>query len=277
MSETTETVCHWEKVQRQWKWEWVSYNCHTTGVFWTAGDPRGSTELLEDATPAHEPPDLTLDVRQVLREHAVWVDAGATVGEVARRMREARVTSVLVRGDPIAIATDRDLRNRVLAEGLGPEAPVASIATPSPRTVATGTPIHEAWAELLQAGVHHLPVVERGEIVGVLTATDLLRCSAQGPMAVLRRVERLASRERLAGYGQTVAEMASALLAGGLDATLIAGFVARLNDIIAPFDHAIPRQPDILIDRKLAMRQILLGLAEQKLVPSRIAEIPFSK
>jgi CBS domain-containing protein len=178
------------------------------------------------------PPDLTLDVRQVLREHAVWVDAGATVGEVARRMRDARVTSVLVRGDPIAIATDRDLRNRVLAEGLGPEAPVASIATPSPRTVATGTPIHEAWAELLRAGVHHLPVVERGEIVGVLTATDLLRCSAQGPMAVLRRVERLASRERLAGYGQTVAEMASALLAGGLDATIIAGFVARLNDTL---------------------------------------------
>ncbi len=62
MSETTETVCHWEKVQRQWKWEWVSYNCHTTGVFWTASDPGGSTELLEDATLAHEPPGLTLDV-----------------------------------------------------------------------------------------------------------------------------------------------------------------------------------------------------------------------
>src|SRR5512140_2803279 len=84
-------------------------------------------------------PDLSLDVQQVLREPAVWVEADATAGEVARRMRAARVTSVLVRGDPIAIVTDRDLRNRVLAEGLGPEAPVASIATPSPRTVAAGT------------------------------------------------------------------------------------------------------------------------------------------
>lgn len=178
------------------------------------------------------PPDLTLAVGQVFREPAVWVDAGASAGDVARRMREARVTSVLVRGDPIAIATDRDLRNRVLAEGHGPDAPVASISTPSPRTVAAATPIHEAWATLLEAGVHHLPVVERGEIVGVLTATDLLRCSAQGPMAVLRRVERLSTRDRLAGYGKTVAEMASALLAGGLDATLIAGFVARLNDTL---------------------------------------------
>lgn len=177
-------------------------------------------------------PDLTLDVQQVLRETAVWVDAGATAGEAARRMREARVTSVLVRGDPPAIVTDRDLRNRVLAEGLGPEVKVASIATPSPRTVAAGTPLHEAWAKLLEAGVHHLPVMDGGIVVGVLTATDLLRCSAQGPMAVLRRVERLATRERLPGYGRTVAEMAAALLAGGLDATLIASFVARLNDTL---------------------------------------------
>lgn len=178
------------------------------------------------------PPDLSLDVRQVLREPAVWVEAGATAGEAARRMRDARVTSVLVRGDPMAIVTDRDLRNRVLAEGLGPGADVASVATRSPRVVAAGTPIHEAWAMLLEAGVHHLPVVADGEIVGVLTATDLLRCSAQGPMAVLRRVERLSTRERLPGYGKTVAEMASALLGGGLDATLIAGFVARLNDAL---------------------------------------------
>jgi len=177
-------------------------------------------------------PDLTLDVLQVLRDPAVWVDPDASAGEAARRMREARVTAVLVRGDPPGIVTDRDLRNRVLAEGLGPEARVASIATPSPRTVAAGTPIHEAWARLLEAGVHHLPVVEGSIVVGMLTATDLLRCSAQGPMAVLRRVERLATRERLPGYGRTVAEMAAALLAGGLDATLIAGFVARLNDAL---------------------------------------------
>ena len=178
------------------------------------------------------PPDLSLGVQHVLREPAVWVGPDATAGEAARRMREAHVTSVLVRGEPAGIVTDRDLRNRVLAEGLGPEAKVASIATSSPRTVASGTPIHEAWARLLEAGVHHLPVLDGGEIVGVLTASDLLRCSAQGPVAVLRRVERIASREKLAGYGETVAEMASALLAGGLDATLVAGFVARLNDAL---------------------------------------------
>lgn len=51
-------------------------------------------------------------------------------------------------------------------------------------------------------------------------------------MSALRRVERLSAREKLPGYASTVAEMASALLEGGLDATLIAGFVARLNDAL---------------------------------------------
>jgi CBS domain-containing protein len=70
------------------------------------------------------------------------------------------------------------------------------------------------------------------EIVGVLTSTDLLRHSAQGPLAVLRRYERLASREALPGYARNVTEMSSALLAAGLDAQVIAGFVAQLDETL---------------------------------------------
>jgi CBS domain-containing protein len=51
-------------------------------------------------------------------------------------------------------------------------------------------------------------------------------------MAVLRRVERLSSRESLPGYAATVTEMAASLLGGGLDALQIAGFVARLDDAL---------------------------------------------
>jgi len=45
-------------------------------------------------------------------------------------------------------------------------------------------------------------------------------------------VRRLASRDALPGYASRLTEMSSALLAGGLDATVIAGFVARLNDAL---------------------------------------------
>ncbi|GGC13768.1 hypothetical protein [Cellulomonas carbonis] len=61
MPETTETICHWVQVQRRWKWEWASYHPHP-GLFWTADGDGGTTELLEDATLAADPPDLRVDL-----------------------------------------------------------------------------------------------------------------------------------------------------------------------------------------------------------------------
>jgi hypothetical protein len=60
MSETNEIPCHWEQVQRRWKWEWASYHPHVT-VYWTADAESGTTELLDEATPAADPPDVVLD------------------------------------------------------------------------------------------------------------------------------------------------------------------------------------------------------------------------
>jgi CBS domain-containing protein len=176
--------------------------------------------------------DLSASVQQLVRRPAVRVPESTTVGQAARVMREQHISSVLVDTDPAGIVTDRDFRNRVLAAGLGPETPVTRVFTQGLKTVASDTPIYEAWTMLIESGVHHLPVTKGKEIIGVLTSNDLLKATAQGPVAVLRRVERLAGRDQLPGYGSLVTEMTSALLSGGLDATVIAGFVARLNDAL---------------------------------------------
>jgi CBS domain-containing protein len=176
--------------------------------------------------------DLQLEVGRLLRRPAIWVEAEATVGDAARVMRDQKVSSVLVRGEPAGIVTDRDFRNRVLAEGLGPETPVATIITRPLRAVEASTPVSAAWTTLLDTGSHHLPIRRGDEIVGVLTSTDLLKVHAPGPVAVLRRVERMADRSGLPGYAAKVTEMVATLLAGGLEADVIAGYVARLNDAL---------------------------------------------
>jgi CBS domain-containing protein len=187
---------------------------------------------LEHSPVATFKANLSLEVQRLLRRPAVWVDADATVGQAATVMRDQKISSVLVRGEPPGIVTDRDFRNRVLAEGLGPETPVARVVSRPLRTVDAVTPISAAWTSLLDAGGHHLPVRRGEEIVGVITSTDLLRAHSPGPVAVLRRVERLVDRGALPGYGAKVTEMAAALLAGGLEAEVIAGYVARLNDAL---------------------------------------------
>jgi CBS domain-containing protein len=147
-------------------------------------------------------------------------------------MRKEGVSSVLVRGDALGIVTDRDLTTRDHADGLGPETLVSAVASRPLRTLPAETPVYEAWGSLLESGAHHVPVTRGGELLGVLSANDLLEACAPGPMAVLREVERLASRDALPGYAARVAEMDSALLAGGLDATAVGELVSRLDDAL---------------------------------------------
>jgi CBS domain-containing protein len=187
---------------------------------------------LEHSPVATFQPDLAMPVGLLLRGPAVWVEPGATVAEAARLMSEAGISSVLVRTEPPGIVTDRDFRNRVLAQGLSSGVPVAQVLSSPLITVDAETPIYEVWSVLLDGRVHHLPITRDGEVVGVLTSTDILRSTAQGPVAVLRSVERLASRDSLGGYATRVTEMVAALLAGGLDPMAIAGLVARLNDAL---------------------------------------------
>jgi CBS domain-containing protein len=177
-------------------------------------------------------PDLAVPVSTLLRRPALRVSRDAKVGEAARIMADESVSSVLVDSEPPGIVTDRDFRRRVLAAGKGPETPVLEVASSPLRTVVADCPVYEAWRILIDTGVHHLPVTRNGEIVGVLTATDLLKTTAAGPVAVMRRVERLVDRSALPGYATKVAEMASVLFNGGLEPTVIGGFVARLNDTL---------------------------------------------
>jgi CBS domain-containing protein len=187
---------------------------------------------LEHSSVVRFQADLSQEIGRLVRRSPVWVGEEATVGEAARLMRAEGISSVLVRGDPPGIVTDRDFTNRVLAHGLGPATPVARVQSRPLRTLPAETPMHEAWASLLDTGAHHVAVTRDGDVAGVVTANDLLKASAHGPMAVLRQVERLPSRASLPGYAEKVVEMDAALLAGGLDATVIGQLVSRLNDAL---------------------------------------------
>jgi CBS domain-containing protein len=177
-------------------------------------------------------PDLAVPVSTLLRGPAVVIPKESTVGDAARVMADRSISSVLVDADPPGIVTDRDFRRRVLSAGKGPETPVLEVFSSPLKTVSAECPIYEAWRILLDAGCHHLPVTREGRIIGVLSATDLLKCTAAGPVAVMKRVERLGTRDALPGYSGKVAEMVSALFNGGLEPSVIGGFVARLNDTL---------------------------------------------
>ncbi len=106
------------------------------------------------------------------------VDAGASVFEAVQEMVEANVGSLLVTdgGDIVGIVTERDYLRRVTLEGrTDRETPVGEIMS-SPLVVVTReTEIDECMAIMTDRRIRHLPVVEDGEVVGVVSIGDLVK------------------------------------------------------------------------------------------------------
>jgi CBS domain-containing protein len=125
-----------------------------------------------------------LSVESLMKRDPVGVEAGASVAEAARRMREAAVGAVLVleKGRLAGIFSERDLLTRVVAEGRDPAATkVADVATRPVATVAAGASLRQCAETLREQGVRHLPILDAaGRPVGMLSARDFFEAVAGG-------------------------------------------------------------------------------------------------
>jgi CBS domain-containing protein len=177
--------------------------------------------------------ELTTPIGALVTRAPLVVDGDATVVEAARAMRDAGASAALVGGPSLGIVTDRDLRNRVVAEGLGAETPVRAVTSRPLFALPAETPLFEALRRMLERRIHHLPITRGGEVVAVLGDTDLLRHQARSPLALLEQLEHLQAPGEAAGYAGEVTGVAEALFAGGLGVSQIAGAIASLNDELA--------------------------------------------
>ena len=132
--------------------------------------------------------------------------ATATVREAARLMAERRVGAVLVvsPGNPgerlEGIFTERDVLNRVVAAGNDPESTrLDAVMTADPRTVTPIASALDALRAMHDGGFRHLPVIEAGRLIGVVSLRDFLASE----FAELESEMRL--RQSIANGGQTEA------------------------------------------------------------------------
>lgn len=180
------------------------------------------------------PPERSLatPVKYLITGAPLFVEATATVQQAAQHMHESRVSSILVKSDPPGIVTDRDLRGRVLAAGLGPETPVADIMSHPLKSLDSDSPVYAALQLMLEENIHHLALVEEGEIVGVIGNTDLLRHQAKSPLFLQRQLDSFHNVEQLTTYTRDVTAMVESLYQGGLGVAQIGQMVASLNDAL---------------------------------------------
>ena len=122
-------------------------------------------------------------VADIMSHPVVTVAAVDKMAEAASTMRERRVGSVVVvaGSSPVGILTERDLVRFTAAGADVGTAVVAEWMTESPDTVALDVDVIAAFASLAEHGYRHIPVVDGADLVGIVSARDLMRIAQIQP------------------------------------------------------------------------------------------------
>nr|MCS5603436.1 DUF294 nucleotidyltransferase-like domain-containing protein [Paracoccus sp. (in: a-proteobacteria)] len=143
----------------------------------------------------------TLKVGDLLGRRApVACGPDTPIIEAARRMREAGVGSIGITEDErlVGLLTIRDMSNRVVAEGRDAGGPVRGVMTPDPITLPPSALGYDVLNIMLERRIGHLPVVEDGRFVGMISQTDLTRVQAISASGLIRDVAQAGSVAEMA-------------------------------------------------------------------------------
>jgi len=130
---------------------------------------------------------MTCRVTELISRDAVTIDDSADIQAAARIMADKGVSSLLVMRDRrlVGIVTDRDLRTRVIAAGTGFEEPVSTIMTADPVALDAKDYAFKVMLTMMRHNVHHIPVLDDHEPVGVVSVSDVVQYESHGSVYLI--------------------------------------------------------------------------------------------
>ena len=108
--------------------------------------------------------------------------ASTTIGEAASLMAQRRVGSALVVEDEqlLGIFTERDIVKALSQDSLATQEAIGHWMTRDPQTITPDASLEEALQRMVSGNFRHLPVLEGGRLVGMLSMRDVSRLTVGG-------------------------------------------------------------------------------------------------
>ncbi len=159
---------------------------------------------------------MTLRVRRLVGKAPVLVEQSTPVQEVAARITEEHTSAAVVLAPPgenpqrsvtdhsggqwelQGIITDNDFRERIVALGLPPDTPVGNVSGNRVITIQSDETAQEAMLTMLRNNVHHLPVLHRRRITGMLHLSDIIRVQSNSSLYLVNSIFNQSSAKGLA-------------------------------------------------------------------------------
>lgn len=123
-------------------------------------------------------------VSDVMSRKICCVPPDATVASVIEEMQKLNIGAVIIQaqGEVLGIFTERDVLKRVAGAWIDPhKTPVSAVMTEKPMHIAPDAKIQVAAILMHKRNFRHLPVMDDGSLVGILSVRDVLKVLVPEP------------------------------------------------------------------------------------------------
>jgi CBS domain-containing protein len=174
-------------------------------------------------------------VRDLVKHPPEIVTQTTSVRKAAQRMSGLGIGAVLIQDESeavVGIVTDKDLRSKVVACGLDPDAPIMRIMTTPVHTIQGDLQCFDALLKIVSEGIDHLAVESREDILGVVSAQDILVFQGSSPLYIFREAASQRKLEGLSDLNRKSPILVRRLIEEGAKAGNITKMISLLSDRI---------------------------------------------
>ena len=193
-----------------------------------------SDRLLARPMPAKLHGAGNRQVSQLISRSPVSIDASANVRDAATKMGDERVSAILVtdKGKFCGIFTDRDIRTRVVATGKSGDTAVREIMSVNPISIEIDALAYEAALVMMQKQIHHLPVLDHGELVGMISRSDFMRIETEHPLYLVNDISKQASVQGIVDACERLPGLIGSQVSADATGEQLGKFVTTITDAI---------------------------------------------
>ena len=176
----------------------------------------------------------TLPVDALMSRDPLTCMPDTPIRDAAAAMHDRRVSSICVTDAAglVGIVTVRDMNGKVVARSADTGKPVSTIMTAGPLSLPPSALGTDVLHMMIERGIGHVPIVDGGQLVGIVTQTDLTRAQALSSGDLVRRVARADSAGDMAGATAEIPKLLGQLVGSGNRHEVVTRLITDIADTV---------------------------------------------
>ena len=177
---------------------------------------------------------ITATISEIMTHDPVTINSSMSIQDAASLMDQHSISCILVcENDQLeGIVTSSDLASRVIAKSVSYDTPISKIMSQNLYSVNPNALVFDAMIEMSARMIGHVPVIENGKPIGILTRTDLIRRQSVSAVYMVTDIWRTTDEKEIAKKISKLPQLLAQLVGSGVDAYRIGQIITSISDAV---------------------------------------------